>query len=392
MDWAGGVDFLRLTVAMLRAGDPDVELHLLLPVRGPLAMARSVILRSRKLAQRLRGQSVPSYGPALASIVEVLRGAGGLLYVHRIDRGDRALARICRRLGLDVLLPSFEPLPFGPDQPWVGYLYDFQHKYLQHLFTPDECTRRDAAMARMLATAPAVIVNARSVAQDVIRFHPQARARVHSLPFAAAPDPAWFALDVAAAQRRYGVSGPYFIVCNQFWAHKDHGTAFEALARLGARHPDVRLVCTGATSDHRDPQWFPSLMRRADELGIGHRLFVLGLVPKDDQIALMRGAVALIQPTLFEGGPGGGAVYDAVSVGTPCIVSDIEVNRELDEPGVELFTARDADALARAMANALERRGVARLSADALIARGRERRLAGASRLSEAIASVRAAG
>ena len=40
-------------------------------------------------------------------------------------------------------------------------------------------------------------------------------------------------------------------------------------------------------------------------------------------------AKAVLQPTLFEGGRGGGAGPLALSLGTPCILSDINVNLEL---------------------------------------------------------------
>ena len=55
----------------------------------------------------------------------------------------------------------------------------------------------------------------------------------------------------------------------------------------------------------------------------------LGYIPKPDQIAIMRNAIGLIQPTLFEGGPGGGAVYNALCLGITCLISDIKVNREI---------------------------------------------------------------
>ena len=78
----------------------------------------------------------------------------------------------------------------------------------------------------------------------------------------------------------------------------------------------------------------PGLFSEAPKSDCGaeaeHRIRILGLIPKYDQIQIMRGAVAVIQPTLFEGGPGGGAVYDAVSIGTPVILSDIPVNREVE--------------------------------------------------------------
>jgi glycosyltransferase involved in cell wall biosynthesis len=63
----------------------------------------------------------------------------------------------------------------------------------------------------------------------------------------------------------------------------------------------------------------------------------------------MKNACAVIQPTRFEGGPGGGAVYDAVSLDVPAIVSDIPVNREVDTAAIEFFPAGDAVALAGKM-------------------------------------------
>ena len=40
------------------------------------------------------------------------------------------------------------------------------------------------------------------------------------------------------------------------------------------------------------------------------------MINKKDQLSLIRSAKALIQPTLFEGGPGGGSCRDAISLDT----------------------------------------------------------------------------
>jgi hypothetical protein len=61
----------------------------------------------------------------------------------------------------------------------------------------------------------------------------------------------------------------------------------------------------------------------------------------------------MVQPSLFEGGPGGGSVFDAISLGVPCIVSDVQVNLELNEPIVTFFKARDPASLAEEMLKAL---------------------------------------
>jgi glycosyltransferase involved in cell wall biosynthesis len=83
--------------------------------------------------------------------------------------------------------------------------------------------------------------------------------------------------------------------------------------------------------DSRDPTYVSTLLARVHDLGIRERCKFLGLIPKIDQIQLVKLATAVVQPTLFEGGPGGGTIYDAVSLGRPTIVSDLPANREIEE-------------------------------------------------------------
>jgi glycosyltransferase involved in cell wall biosynthesis len=374
--WGGGIDFLRMICASLHAAGEPVELHLLLPVSGPQVSARRLVRGLKDITLKALGRPASvSFAPSLSDIQAAVADTGGEVSVHVIDLGHLALKRAVARLGLDVLLPALAPLPRSIDLPWVGYLYDFQHQHLPHFFNEAARLARDQAFARMLDTARVVIVNSRAVAQDAAVFRPQAQAHIVALPFSAAPSPSWLAIDAGAARSRHGLDRPYFIVCNQFWIHKDHRTAIGAFARLAAQDADVQLVCTGATTDYRHPGYLQELLQFAESLGVRDRIHVLGLIPKHEQIALMRGAVALLQPTLCEGGPGGGAVYDAVSLGVPALVSDIPVNREIDEPGIDFFRAGDPAELARLMAEANSHRGRAALhDPGELLRLGRDRR------------------
>jgi len=372
--WGGGVDFLRIVASSLLHAPEPVEVHLLLPTRGPRLLARNALRRLYRGGRTLLGQSLPpiNYVDRL-HIVELTQTMGAGIFVHEIDYGYSSIAGAARKLGLEALVPAITPLPNGFPVPWVGYLYDFQHRYYPEYFHLDECRRRDTDFTLMLTVARSVIVNARAVADDVADFHPTARARVFALPFSAAPLPSYLD-EWESPAARYGIVRPYFIVCNQFWKHKDHVTLFAAFARIAQVCPEVDLVCTGATDDYRDPDYFPGLVRGLNEARIRERVHILGMVPKSDQIALLKGAAALVQPTLFEGGPGGGAVFDAVSLGVPCLVSDIAVNMELDEPEVSFFRARDPDALAQALVAVTRACPVPRDDAQTLVCRGHERR------------------
>jgi glycosyltransferase involved in cell wall biosynthesis len=108
---------------------------------------------------------------------------------------------------------------------------------------------------------------------------------------------------------------------------------------------------------------------------LDQRVRILGMIPKRDQIEIMKRACAVLQPTRFEGGPGGGAVYDSLSIGVPAIVSDLPVNREIEDETVEFFPAGDAAALAGRMEArlALPQR---RIPWEDLVRLGRRRRAA----------------
>jgi glycosyltransferase involved in cell wall biosynthesis len=384
--WGGGIDFLHMIASSLHHADPKVELHVLAPMRGTLVAARSL----RDAVRSLLGRSpMAAHHPHPDHLARALAGTGAVL--HKIDIGPRALTRATARLRLDALLPAISPLPEA-NAPWVGYVFDFQHKHLPQFFTEQECALRDIDFRRMLDSAKVVIVNARDVVKDIEHYFPVRKARVFALPFSPSPGSDAFSVDVDEARLRYSITGPYFIVCNQFWKHKDHGTAFKAFAALARRHPELSLVCTGVTSDYRFPDYFDELMGEAARDGVADRIYALGMIPKLDQLALIRGAVALVQPTLFEGGPGGGAVYDAVALGQHAIVSDIPVNTEIDDPLVSFFRTGDPLSLATALSQAWTNHGNhARLPPPAtLIARGIERRRACGEVLLQAISCVTA--
>lgn len=258
------------------------------------------------------------------------------------------LANILISRKVDIVLAVNGDLGANFPVPWISYIPDFQHKYLYNYFTEHECFSRETAFAARLRDCKSLIVNAKAVKKDLIKFYPWIDAgRVFALPFSPSPLPEWLDLKSESAIEKYGISEPYFIICNQFWLHKDHLTAFKAFAALSNKN--IQLICTGTMDDYRNPSYISELNRSIDELGIETRVHMLGHIPKIDQISLLKGALALIQPTRFEGGPGGGATYDAVAVGTPVILSDIDVNKEILLDHVKFFITGNEASLTHLM-------------------------------------------
>jgi glycosyltransferase involved in cell wall biosynthesis len=323
----------------------------------------------RRVIAIFRG--TPEVGKRLAR--NVLQAGMPKVPMVAIPRSQIALASLCRARGIDVVGPLYDPPSPQFSIPWFGYIYDFQHRYLPQYFDAETIAMRDAGFGRLLHAADAVVVHSRSVKDDAERFFPSLKARIFPLSLSAAPRPEWLAADPGPAQTKYGIGSDYFIVSNQFWLHKRQESAIEAFALLAPRYPALRLVLTGSTEDWRVPTRAQDVADVAVRLGIADRVHILGFIPKIDQIAIMRGARAVIQPTAFEGAAGGHSVYDAIALGVPAIVSDIPVNREIADFVSAYFPLDDAAALAARMEHALTARPP-EISAETLLEQGNHRR------------------
>lgn len=364
LNWGGGVWFIQnLLRGLVTLPTEEVRVTMLVP------SARTFRLRARRFAGRLRRAALhPSrarehlFGNAASERELWARGIEQLTSIVPelivFDGSDRGLMRRCSALGIDVLLPVMRP-PDRSSVPWVGYLGDCQHRHYPQWFDSAEIARRDRTFATMLQSS-VVFANAKAVVRDLQAIFPKSEAQVFSLPFAPLileEELSRAVRDSPAARRSVVAGAPYFIICNQFWIHKDHATAFRAFARF-TREParqQWRLVCTGVTHDYRVPGYFEELMALIAELDLRERVILTGYVERSHQQALLYGAAALLQPTLFEGGPGGGAGSDAIALGVPCVLSDIAVNRELADPLASFFRVGDPASLARAMEEVADR-------------------------------------
>lgn len=357
LNWSGGVWFSQNLLRGLAAMPPQA---IRLTIFAPLENTPSIMLRN--LARYLR--AAIAHPSRLVSVLRSpspehllwKRGIAELTaIVPRIvfyDGSERDLLSRCRYENVDVLMPVMTPLTCN-SIPWVGYLYDCQHKHYPEFFRAADLSNRDRDFENMLRRASFVFSNAKAVVSDLHTFFPHGRSKIFALPFT--PQLSDLELIQAAEDlekaRRQASGSKYFIVCNQFWVHKDHATAFRAFARFvsGARRTDYRLVCTGLTDDYRMPGHFDRMMALVAELGISDRVIFTGYIDRAQQLALLYGATALLQPTLFEGGPGGGAASDAIALGVPCILSDIPVNQELSNTLATFFKVGDAESLANEM-------------------------------------------
>lgn len=223
---------------------------------------------------------------------------------------------------------------------WAGWIPDFQHRHLPEFFTTKEVRWRDAQIAQLVREAPRVVLSSQSALDDFRNFHPQHASKGIALPFRVQPTEPGH--DAALAG---GLPERFFLVCNQFWKHKNHTVIFEALRLLRARGLTPPVLCTGAWDDYRgNAEYVESLRALLAEDGVRDQVHLLGVVPRERVTALLRRALAVIQPSLFEGWST--VVEDARALGRPCLLSDLPVHREQNPPGAKFFPPRSPAELA----------------------------------------------
>jgi len=275
--------------------------------------------------------------------------------VHRWTRDwvlDRLGARVLgrdllwedrlRRATLDVLL--FGAAPAGLRLPTVGWLPDFQHHHLPEMFSPEERAERDRRYRAIAERSTLLLLMSDAVRADFAAFAPDLAPRARVIHPMTVLTGAALAADPAEAAARYHLPERYVYLPNQFWRHKNHVVVWEALRILAARGVGVTVACSGHAADPRHPRYFSEMLADLSRWGLRDRVALLGLTPHAEVLALMRRAVAVLNPSRFEGY--GMSVNEARLLGRPLVLSDLPSHREQDPPGARYFAPDDAETLA----------------------------------------------
>lgn len=263
-----------------------------------------------------------------------------------------ALGRAAKREKIDALFPVPDPYTrLTPNA--IAWIPDLQHCAFPEHFTKLNRRVRDNRFSQLLRDPNRhVVFSSQCALEHATSVYGTPRARTHILHFATVPLPEWFD-DPAPVVAKYKLDAPFFIVCNQFWVHKDHITLFKGIAKLKQQGVTVNLVCTGPTKDPRQPEHFSNLQAQIKNLGIESQVRILGVIPRTDQVALIRASEAVCQPSQFEGWST--VIEDARALGKPLIASDFPVHLEQDIPGSHFFRMGDADDFALTLTRFLQK-------------------------------------
>ncbi len=143
--------------------------------------------------------------------------------------------------------------------------------------------------------------------------------------------------------RNLGLERPYLLFVGNPKPHKNLDNVVKAYARALQLHDfPHRLACVG---DRGGIEF--KIRQRAEQLGIGERVLLLGHVAQEALPAVYQGAAAFLYPTLYEGF--GLPVVEAMASRVPVITSNTSALKEIAAGYADLVNPLDVDAMAQAI-------------------------------------------
>ena len=259
-------------------------------------------------------------------------------------------------------------LPLVRPCPGVVTVHDLAFEVHPDDFAPRTGWKYRTITRRAVRSAEAVICVSRATADDVLERYGADPARIHVVPngpslplgdaVTAVEDPAaaGFVPAPSTPAGRRGATPPtpavdherpYLLAIGDLRAKKNLERLADAWRSSGLPH---RLVIAGAGGADRDPatpegRLAASLRARGVELP--------GYLPDAELDALLRGAAALVHPSLFEGF--GLVVLEAMVRGVPVACSDIPSLRETTGDAAVRFDPRDVEDIARGLHDVVAR-------------------------------------
>ncbi|MHC5610295.1 MAG: glycosyltransferase [Nostoc sp.] len=259
-------------------------------------------------------------------------------------QSDPRLSHFLIKNKLNFIYPYLVPDAENASYQGCPWIYDFQHKYLPHLFTQPDIDERDRGFAKIANLSSRVVLSSKTAAADFKKFFPNSECQTKILQFRTFLPSSWYELNSVNLQSKYHLPDRFFIISNQFWQHKNHLIVLEALKILKASSIYPVVVFTGHIYDYRKPDYIDTILQTIHTCGLVNQVYLLGLIPRIDQIQLMRHSLAVIQPSLFEGWST--VVEDARCLGKKMILSDFPVHLEQDPPGSAFFDRHSPQQLA----------------------------------------------
>jgi glycosyltransferase involved in cell wall biosynthesis len=259
---------------------------------------------------------------------------------------------IIKKINLDCIFPLYGiPQELLHIKKLIFWIPDFQEKFLPDFFSPREIMDRQRIYDRIVALNNQIVFSSHSALNDFNTFYPNAKNPRCVLQFAVI-HPNLESNEIDKIKVKYGINGDYYFSPNQFWQHKNQIAVIEAVKLLKVKEIEVKVVFTGKEYDYRNVNYVRDLKQLVIQYELEKQIMFLGFIDRIDQLMLMKNAIAVIQPSLFEGWST--VIEDAKALNQTLIVSNIAVHQEQLGNKAYYFSPNNYQELTNKMIEVLE--------------------------------------
>lgn len=302
--------------------------------------------------------SIPGVEVVKTPLLNASRRTTSLIQAMLLGR-DVPMRRLFQDRNIDVVFESAQFFGWRLGIPAIAWIPDFQHKMLPNLFSRSAWWKREIGFRAQVAGGRAIMLSSDDARHACETHYPSTRGRTRTVHFAVPPGPVIPFAEARAIADLYNLPEQYFFMPNQFWRHKNHELVLEALAILKQRGNRVVVAASGKQVDPRAPAYFPAFLAKLERAGLEDMFRLLGMIPYPHLAMLMRASTALLNPSLFEGWST--TVEEARSMGTPMLLSDLDVHQEQMGNDALYFDRHSAQSLADALGGYVPLDGVLRV-------------------------------
>jgi glycosyltransferase involved in cell wall biosynthesis len=283
--------------------------------------------------------------PYLEKVEWNFPGATKGFFKSLILRKNLFISDILKKYSLDAVYPLQDfPVKTNTPAKLIFWRPDFQHKHYPEFFSRKVIMGRHLRMKSMMKNSRDLVLSSHDAYEDMKKFYKVPKGlNIYIFHFVSIIDDLQ-GVNIKELLSKYKLPSTYYLISNQFHKHKNHKVAFEAVAKLKQEGIRINLAITGRFPDASDSPYMNELHQILDDNQLHDQIIMLGIIPRNDQLQLMRHSQAVLQPSLFEGWST--VIEDARSLQVPVIAANLGVNIEqLKETG-SYFDPHNVDELA----------------------------------------------